>query len=137
MEHPSGCGLLSGRRSAAVVSRPAFHLLDASTSDPEWVFTVRVPATCPYFRGHFPAGPVLPAIGQLALVLQLLERSESEASWIQRAGPLRFLRPVLPGDELTVRIKPALLGGATTFRILRAADLVSEGKLHRHAVEES
>ena len=63
-----------------MVNSPAFELLEVSTSDPEWVFKVRVPATCPYFRGHFPTNPVLPAIGQLALVLELLEQVEYEAT---------------------------------------------------------
>ncbi|HXV77557.1 MAG TPA: hypothetical protein VD788_14685 [Candidatus Polarisedimenticolaceae bacterium] len=113
----------------------AFELLDDGSTAPERVVSVRVPADCPYFSGHFPHRPILPAIGQLALVADLLERAEPGAAWIAGAEALRFVRPILPGDELTVRIEPALAGEATAFRIERAGRLVSEGRLRRRRTE--
>jgi len=116
------------------MSVSAFELVRADTGDSTRVFSVRVPPDCPYFRGHFPSRPVLPAIGQLALVVELMERGGSGPVWIAGAENLRFLRPIKPGDELIVRVDLALEGEAA-FRIERDGERISEGRLLWRAVD--
>jgi len=111
-----------------------FELLGVDAAGEARIFSVRVPADCPYFRGHFPSRPVLPAIGQLALVVELVERAGSGPAWISGARALRFLRPILPGDELTVRMDLST-EGQVSFLVSRAGDPISEGRLLCRKVE--
>ena len=66
-----------------------------------------------YFRGHFPARPVMPgvliieAMAQTAavLVVQTLGReSEGKLVYFMSVDSARFRRPVLPGDCLNVHV---------------------------------
>lgn len=66
-----------------------------------------------YFQGHFPQRPVMPgvliieAMAQTAavLVVQTLgQDSEGKLVYFMSVDNARFRRPVLPGDQLAVRV---------------------------------
>jgi 3-hydroxyacyl-[acyl-carrier-protein] dehydratase len=66
-----------------------------------------------YFRGHFPARPVMPgvliieAMAQTAAVLvvhTLGPESEGKLVYFMSVDNARFRRPVFPGDRLDVRV---------------------------------
>ena len=69
----------------------------------------------PYFVGHFPAQPVMPgvliieAIAQAALLLMLKsykdEISKSDIFVMGLVNQMRFFKPVVPGDQLEIKIK--------------------------------
>ena len=102
-------------------------------TDDEWVFSVRIPKTCPYFLGHFPGNPTLPAIGHLALMADLLERTGDGPGWIDRADALRFNRPIIPGDRLDVRIRKT--DTEVKFLIRNSDEIVSQGRLSWQRME--
>ena len=66
-----------------------------------------------YFQGHFPAHPVLPgvliieAMAQTAAVLvvhTLGTESEGKLVYFMSVDNARFRRPVVPGDQIQVRV---------------------------------
>ena len=69
----------------------------------------------PYFQGHFPNRPVMPAVIILEamaqatgiLVLRSMDKLPSEKSIYYFVGidGARFRRPVVPGDQLRIEVK--------------------------------
>ena len=76
----------------------------APTSDAAgWTAEVEVPAGARWFDGHFPSRPILPAVGQLALVDRLLRRLAGPGHTIG-LDRFRLPLPVAPGDRLAVAL---------------------------------
>jgi 3-hydroxymyristoyl/3-hydroxydecanoyl-(acyl carrier protein) dehydratase len=66
---------------------------------------VTVPASFPYFRGHFDGMPMVPAVVQLtALVLPLVRERFPGCGALVSMRRLRFRRPILPGETVTIDI---------------------------------
>ena len=66
-----------------------------------------------YFAGHFPARPVMPgvliieAMAQTAAVLVIAttgEQAEGRLVYFMTIDQARFRRPVVPGDQLRIRV---------------------------------
>jgi len=93
------------------------------------IFTVVVSQDCPYFDGHFPHRRVLPAIGQLAIVGELVRRASGSSVTLTGVDGLRFSRPVSPGDVLEVRVKVAREDRTAAFEFLSEGARISRGRL--------
>jgi 3-hydroxymyristoyl/3-hydroxydecanoyl-(acyl carrier protein) dehydratase len=102
-------------------------VIDERTDGDAAVFTVVVPEDCPFFEGHFPGRPVLPAIGQLAMLTGLVRRVTSSAVSLTGIDGLRLNRQVLPGDRIEVRLEAPRKGGTALFEIRRDGVSVSRG----------
>lgn len=93
------------------------------------------PATEPFFAGHFPGDPLVPGV--------ILSEALAQTAGIAAGQPgaaasyrlsaiklMKFLKPVRPGDEITLRAeKTADMGGLLQFRCeaqVRGA-IVAEG----------
>jgi 3-hydroxyacyl-[acyl-carrier-protein] dehydratase len=68
-----------------------------------------------FFSGHFPGKPIMPgaliieAMAQASIVLFFSGKSGSSAkakSYYLGAVKMRFLQPVLPGDQLVITVEP-------------------------------
>lgn len=65
----------------------------------------------PFFQGHFPGNPVMPAVLQLELMAQVggvlvnrLMKTDGKIAYFLAADKARFRRMVGPGDQLRVEI---------------------------------
>ena len=66
----------------------------------------------PFFQGHFPDYPVMPgflileALAQTSLLLKLIEpANETDHIFIIAVDNVRFIKPVVPGDQLKLYAK--------------------------------
>ena len=76
-------------------------------------------AGSPWYAGHFPAAPVLPAIAILSMVKDTISRHESRGDRrieICRIMRVRFRLPVRPGDSLSIFVSPLAGTDRPTYR---------------------
>ena len=67
----------------------------------------------PFFQGHFPNNPIMPgvmileAMGQVGgvLLLNSFENPESKLVYFTGMDKVKFRRPVMPGDQLYMRVE--------------------------------
>lgn len=83
--------------------------------------TIHIPEQHPVFAGHFPDRPVVPG----SMLLELITAAWGGA--ITRVSTIKFLRPVLPGDILTLHFALAGAGPAIHFSATRAGETVCAG----------
>lgn len=76
-----------------------YSLSNWQASPAEIKVTVRLDATHPLFKGHFPHLPILPGACMVQLTHQLLDKHLGGASKFLKAGNIKFLIPVNPLQE--------------------------------------
>jgi|RhiMethySRZTD1v2_1073278.scaffolds.fasta_scaffold3026949_2 3-hydroxymyristoyl/3-hydroxydecanoyl-(acyl carrier protein) dehydratase len=67
-----------------------------------WEAHVRVPASSPYFHGHFEGAPVLPGVALLVIAREILARRVPGLPELLGLSALRFRSKVAPGQRLTL-----------------------------------
>lgn len=85
----------------------------------------------PCLPGHFPGRPLVPGVVLLEKVLAAIEAGHGEFGAL-RLPQVKFLQPLLPGEEARVEIEAAdASGGAPRwrFRVLRDATLLASGEV--------
>jgi 3-hydroxyacyl-[acyl-carrier-protein] dehydratase len=110
----------------------AAALVGAPVNQPDgtWLCEFKFPAADPVFAGHFPGRPLVPGIFQIELVQLAAEtilRSSLELRTIDRA---KFLRPILPEENIRLHLKLAQKNHIITTR----ARLVVGGQAAGEAV---
>ena len=97
--------------------RDPFLMLDevlACTPHESVTATKNVRAEEPHFAGHFPGNPVLPgvliveAMAQAGGVLSHISNGDIEPKplyFLARVEEARFRRPVVPGEQLVIRVE--------------------------------
>jgi 3-hydroxyacyl-[acyl-carrier-protein] dehydratase len=91
---------------------------------------VTVEADSPWFDGHFPDRPVLPAIAHVEIAYRL-HRAAGERGYLAGIDAMRFSEPVAPGDRLVARLTACDEEGRGSFRLARGgggADGGAEGE---------
>ena len=66
----------------------------------------------PYFEGHFPDHPIMPGVMQLEAIAQvagilMLKKAENfgKLAYFMAAEKVKWRKPVLPGDILTINVE--------------------------------
>lgn len=92
------------------------------------ITTLTIPARHPAFDGHFPGAPILPGVVLLDETLRAVQRAAwlSEEGW--QVATAKFLRPVRPGEELTLEHE-RLPNGSIRFTIRSDGLPVANGTL--------
>ncbi|MBB1075410.1 hypothetical protein HUU62_13425 [Rhodoferax sp. 4810] len=84
---------------------------------------VFIPVHHPSFAGHFPHYPIVPG----ALLLELIGMAWGQP--MTAVPRVKFLQPVLPGDELMIQFTAGATQTAVQFICQRGAVLVCTGLL--------
>jgi 3-hydroxymyristoyl/3-hydroxydecanoyl-(acyl carrier protein) dehydratase len=105
-----------------------FSFFFKERGEARWIAEVTVPRDCPFFAGHFPGAPVLPAVAQLELLLDLLEAAEGHRPLLTGVEGVRWRGAIHPGDRLEVVLARTDLGAAA-FTITGPGGRVAGGAL--------
>jgi 3-hydroxymyristoyl/3-hydroxydecanoyl-(acyl carrier protein) dehydratase len=87
-----------------------------------------VTANMPFFNGHFPGTPIMPAVAQIEMIQSLLQQHGNWNGAIVGGTGLKFARPIRPGDLLTIRLRRAP-SGAISFVVEDHGGVASKGIL--------
>ena len=87
-----------------------------------------VTADMPFFKGHFPGLPLMPAVAQIEMIRALLEKHTGWNVTIAGGSGWKFSGRIQPDDKLTIRLqrRPS---GDISFNIENSDTLVSKGIL--------
>ena len=90
--------------------------------------TVIIGAEHPALAGHFPGAPILPGVLLLDEMLHAVEQERAPAGTRWRIGAAKFVKPVRPGETLTLEHEPRP-NGSIRFHIASAGHPVAHGVL--------
>jgi 3-hydroxyacyl-[acyl-carrier-protein] dehydratase len=88
---------------------------------------VEIARDCPFFAGHFPGNPVLPAIAHLQLVTEVYRAGKQIAVYLSSVDQLRMNARVGADETVFVRIANPSPDGKSRFRVERDGNVVSQG----------
>jgi 3-hydroxyacyl-[acyl-carrier-protein] dehydratase len=74
------------------------------TSDDLIIFDIDINSDSPILKGHFPGQPVVPGACMLQLVKDALEIALKSNVQLKQAAQLKFLRPVIPKNNLALQL---------------------------------
>lgn len=63
---------------------------------------VIVPADSPWFSGHFPDNPVLPAVAQLAIVFDVIELGSGRERVLKTIQRTKYRRIIRPAESIRI-----------------------------------
>ena len=86
-----------------------------------------VTADMPFFNGHFPGMPIMPAAAQIEMIQSLLRLTDWNAVIAGGSG-LKFSGRIRPGDTLAIRLQ-RMASGDISFSVGNNAGVVSTGTL--------
>jgi predicted LPLAT superfamily acyltransferase len=90
--------------------------------------TFKIDAGHPSLAGHFPGAPVLPGVLLLDETVRVIGQAHATAGTRWTIGAAKFLKPVLPGEILTLEHEP-LPNGSVRFAVSSAGRPVAHGVL--------
>lgn len=77
--------------------------------------------------GHFPGRPVVPGVVVLDRVYAAIEAARGAPLTASRLPQVKFLQPLLPGEEAEVEVEGA--ASRWRFRVLRGEALIASGEV--------
>ena len=105
--------------------RPPFQMIEKVTElvpGESAVGIKNVSINEPYFAGHFPGTPIMPGVliiescAQLcSLVIEGDGTDDSLLYVLLKVDKFKFVKPVLPGDTLTLKVTKTQSGGTLTY----------------------
>jgi 3-hydroxyacyl-[acyl-carrier-protein] dehydratase len=88
---------------------------------------LRIGADHPSLPGHFPGRPVVPGVVVLDEVAACAARELGGAP--ARIPQVKFLAPLLPGEDATIELATDAATRRARFRVLRGDTLLASGEL--------
>ncbi|MFP4572057.1 MAG: 3-hydroxyacyl-ACP dehydratase FabZ family protein [Desulfobacterales bacterium] len=85
-----------------------WYCLKNLETDCEGVICARavVPADSPWFSGHFPEDPILPAIAQLAIVSDMIQEATGREQNPGAVNRVKYRRIIRPDETILVAATP-------------------------------
>jgi 3-hydroxymyristoyl/3-hydroxydecanoyl-(acyl carrier protein) dehydratase len=90
--------------------------------------TLTIEAEHPALAGHFPDAPIVPGVLLLDEMVRAAQSQPGPVPWRWRIGAAKFLKPVHPGELLTIE-QEVLPNGSLRFCIARGGEPVAQGVL--------
>lgn len=81
------------------------------------------------FAGHFPGAPMLPGVVQIEMVRLMVERAENRPLEINHIKKTKFLKPIIPGDQIKVEIESCAKADGTSVTARLSVGGVTAGTL--------
>lgn len=132
-----------------IKQRPPFQMVEKvlELRDGEYAKGIKnVSINEPYFLGHFPDAPIMPGVLIVEALAQLCSvtiesdgTDESKIYVLLKADEFKFIKPVLPGDVLTLEVTKTGGGaGLVKFDCVASVDgsVRAKGKLAFCAVDK-
>ena len=93
-----------------------------------------VPADHPCLPGHFPGHPLVPGVLILDRVVEAVEAAGAPANAAWEWPQLKFLQPLLPGEQACIELDRVAQGSGDPacrwrFRVVRGEHLLATGEL--------
>lgn len=88
-----------------------YELLSMQEVDGGFEADVRLIPDNVIFKAHFPGFPVTPGAVQVRMATELLSLHEGRECLLESVSRVKFITPLLPGDEITCTFK----GRSVTF----------------------
>lgn len=66
--------------------------------------TVVVPSASPWFSGHFPGDPILPAIAQLGIVFEIIQKASEGAIIPKSVHRIKYRRIIRPEEAIHISL---------------------------------
>jgi 3-hydroxymyristoyl/3-hydroxydecanoyl-(acyl carrier protein) dehydratase len=82
----------------------------------------------PFFSGHFPGLPIMPAVAQIGMIQSLLQQQAGWNAVITGGAGLKFSGRIRPDENLTIRLQHTP-SGEISFTVENDANVVSKGIL--------
>lgn len=108
--------------NSRIKQRPPFQMIERVTELEPNVSAKgikNVSVNEPYFMGHFPDAPIMPGVlviecaAQLCSLVIAPEKSEEDKLYVLlKVKDFKFLKPVIPGDTLTIEVNCTLASAA-------------------------
>ncbi len=76
-----------------------FNIINLQHSDGQVTALLDVNNNSEIFKGHFPGQPVVPGACMVQIVKDALEMALSQTLRLKKAGQLKFMNIIVPGDE--------------------------------------
>lgn len=87
----------------------------------------RIPESYPFFNGHFPGNPLVPAVVQVGWAIASFRMLIPQASADYRLSRFKFIAPIRPGKEVDMEV--LAFGNTFKCRIRANGELCSSGTL--------
>ena len=108
--------------NSRIKQRPPFQMIERVTELEPNVSAKgikNVSVNEPYFMGHFPDAPIMPGVliiecaAQLCSLVITPEKAEEDKLYVLlKVKDFKFLKPVIPGDTLTIEVSCTLVSAA-------------------------
>ena len=82
----------------------------------------------PFFNGHFPSMPIMPAVAQIEMIQALLQQQSNWNKIIAGGSGLKFTGRIQPGDTLAIHLQ-CIPSGDISFTVENKDAVVSKGIL--------
>ena len=89
-----------------------------------------VPIDHPAFAGHFPGTPIMPGVVLLDVAINAIINTGDVVLDTCEISSVKFLRPAIPGEELTIQHAISVTGtGTIRFEILAGLRKIAIGTI--------
>jgi 3-hydroxymyristoyl/3-hydroxydecanoyl-(acyl carrier protein) dehydratase len=104
------------------------EVASVSAGPRELSLTLKVPASLPWFRGHFEHYPILPGVVQLAWAMAFAQEHFCFDAAVERIAALKFMRVIQPDAELKLDLNWSADQRALDFRYSERDTTCSSGR---------